>query len=117
MLCNVVRGSYVADMLGPVHAPGATSRSFSYESERPPPCDCTCSCQPGERCKTVAACCTAAKVTHATLACCCCVQKGLFTDTSQSYWGKFGAVQQDIVAAYSGNAEAGRTTGSVGTVG
>ncbi len=51
------------------------------------------------------------------LACCCCVQKELFTDTSQSYWGKFGAVQQDIVAAYSGNAEAGRTTGSVDTVG
>jgi hypothetical protein len=29
-----------------------------------------------------------------------------------TYWGKFGQAQQDVVAAYSGNAEAGRTTGS-----
>jgi hypothetical protein len=38
--------------------------------------------------------------------------KEMFTDKSQAYWGKFGAVQQDIQEAYSGNAEAGRTIGS-----
>lgn len=30
----------------------------------------------------------------------------MFTDTAGAYWGNFGAVQQDIQAAYSGNAEA-----------
>ena len=27
------------------------------------------------------------------------------------YWGKFGDLQQDVQAAYSGNTEAGRTIG------
>jgi hypothetical protein len=28
------------------------------------------------------------------------------------YWGKFDAAQADVIAAYSGNAEAGRVTGA-----
>jgi len=30
------------------------------------------------------------------------------------YWGKFQVAQQDVVDAYSGNAEAGRVTGATG---
>lgn len=28
-----------------------------------------------------------------------------------NYWGRFGELQDDVAAAYSGNAEAGRTIG------
>ncbi|KIZ06344.1 hypothetical protein MNEG_1608 [Monoraphidium neglectum] len=35
-----------------------------------------------------------------------------YDNTMTDYWGKFGQAQQDVVAAYSGNAEAGRTVGT-----
>jgi hypothetical protein len=41
----------------------------------------------------------------------------LFADRTGEYWGKFGAVQQDISAAYSGNAAANVDAASSGMVG
>jgi hypothetical protein len=38
-------------------------------------------------------------------------QKDKYDNTMTDYWGKFQVAQQDVVDAYSGNAEAGRVTG------
>lgn len=47
----------------------------------------------------------------------CRLQKDLFTDRTGEYWGKFGAVQNDIQQAYSGNAVANVDAASAGMVG
>jgi hypothetical protein len=50
--------------------------------------------------------------------CCCCpLQKDLFTDKTGEYWGKFGAVQDDIQQAYSGNDAAAVEQASMGSWG
>jgi hypothetical protein len=46
-----------------------------------------------------------------------CLQAGMFTAKAGEYWGNFGAVQDDIQAAYSGNAEANVDAFSSGSVG
>lgn len=48
-------------------------------------------------------------------ACCVPLQKDLFTDKTGEYWGKFGAVQDDIQQAYSGNAAATVDQASMGS--
>lgn len=39
-------------------------------------------------------------------------QKDKYDNQMTDYWGKFQVAQQDVVDAYSGNAEAGRVTGA-----
>lgn len=47
----------------------------------------------------------------------CCPQKDLFVDKTGEYWGKFGATQQSIQQAYSGNAAANVDAASSGMLG
>jgi hypothetical protein len=51
------------------------------------------------------------------VSCCCRLQKDLFTDRTGEYWGKFGAVQDDIQQAYSGNDAAMVDQASMGNFG
>jgi len=46
----------------------------------------------------------------------CLMQRELYTDKTGEYWGNFKAVQQDIQAAYSGNAAAYTDQASSGGV-
>lgn len=54
---------------------------------------------------------------HACLAAVCCSQKDLFADKTGEYWGKFGATQQSIQQAYTGNAAANVDAASSGMLG
>lgn len=43
----------------------------------------------------------------------CGPQKDKYDNSMTDYWGKFQVAQQELADAYSGNPEAGRTTGTV----